>query len=406
MVSFPILCAWIVASSADYILQVQAFHNINIHSAHADPTTMSKIPPLRAIFPGNEWKTAPRPTISMGKSKYKSRNDNDDWNKFSFSTTPVSVYLEEAWQQLLLSAKMKIGDFGGTLDNGFLPKASMRQQQQQQQQQVLDAFTGTTTSSSTIPSSKIWFAHFRNSVKTALVPGYIPKNDAELADQVYYKLMQEQEIARDRPESRLSSTTRNEGSDEGLPKLGGILALATPEDVLEVAQTWASEQLSNVQLSVQSLFMNKDPLVLEKKKSSGPNGGDSNDPNDMDDDKNNNDDDDDDNKFGMAQRIESGKSLVVGALAGGIAVSPVAYLHYMLLLPPAGGAGLGLAQWEFTTDMGSLQAALFAIVYRYAIRGDTNPMLNQGVIGAFVLVRTLSNIQVSNSCVAIPLQCT
>jgi hypothetical protein len=106
-------------------------------------------------------------------------------------------------------------------------------------------------------------------------------------------------------------------------------------------------------------------------------------------------DDDDDDKFGMAQRLESIKCVAIGAISGGIAVAPVAYFHYMG----------NLAQWEFTTDMASLQAALFAIVYRYAVREDDNPMLNSGVVGAFVLVRTLSNIVVSKTCLAIPLQC-
>mmetsp|Transcript_52366 Transcript_52366/g.126711 ORF Transcript_52366/g.126711 Transcript_52366/m.126711 type:complete len:331 (-) Transcript_52366:2383-3375(-) len=101
-------------------------------------------------------------------------------------------------------------------------------------------------------------------------------------------------------------------------------------------------------------------------------------------------------KFDMEQRVESLKSVVLGALAGGIAVSPIAFFHYVGNLP----------QWEFVTDMSSLQAGLFAIVYRYAARnGDDNPMLNQGVVGAFVLTRTLSNVQVSNTCQAIPLRC-
>ena len=28
----------------------------------------------------------------------------------------------------------------------------------------------------------------------------------------------------------------------------------------------------------------------------------------------------------------------------------------------------GVAQWEFDTDMGSIESALFAIVYRYCVR--------------------------------------
>lgn len=109
--------------------------------------------------------------------------------------------------------------------------------------------------------------------------------------------------------------------------------------------------------------------------------------------------DDDDDKFSVAQRIESVKCVVAGALGGGVAVTPVAYLHSAMVSSNA------LAQWELWTDMASLQAALFAIVYRYAVRDDDNPMLNQGVIGAFVLARTLSAIQVSETCTAVPLIC-
>lgn len=108
-----------------------------------------------------------------------------------------------------------------------------------------------------------------------------------------------------------------------------------------------------------------------------------------------------DDKFDMAQRIESLKSVVLGALSGGIAVTPIAYLHYVFTSEVA-----NTAQWEFVTDMSSLQAALFAIVYRYAVRAnDNNPMLNQGVVGAFVVVRTLANIQVTDTCLSIPLRC-
>lgn len=116
-----------------------------------------------------------------------------------------------------------------------------------------------------------------------------------------------------------------------------------------------------------------------------------------------NDDDEnaDINKFDMAQRIESLKSVVLGALSGGIAVTPIAYLHYVVTAEVS-----NTAQWEFVTDMSSLQAALFAIVYRYAVRAnDNNPMLNQGVVGAFVVVRTLADIHVTDTCQSIPLRC-
>lgn len=50
--------------------------------------------------------------------------------------------------------------------------------------------------------------------------------------------------------------------------------------------------------------------------------------------------------------------------------------------------------------------ALFAIVYRYCVReDDDNEMLNMGVIGAFVLVRTLGRVTVPSYCTAVPLDC-
>ena len=101
------------------------------------------------------------------------------------------------------------------------------------------------------------------------------------------------------------------------------------------------------------------------------------------------------NKFDMVQRMESVKCAAVGALAGSVAMAPVAFFHYAGNVP----------QFELMTDMGALQGALFAIVYRYAIRTDDNPMLNQGVLGAFVLVRTLPTIQASSQCSALPLSC-
>lgn len=110
------------------------------------------------------------------------------------------------------------------------------------------------------------------------------------------------------------------------------------------------------------------------------------------------------NDFSFAQRIESTKAVVVGAVAGGVALTPFSAVHDIWL---DGGVHVqnGLAQWEFDTDMGSIEAALFAIVYRYCVREDDNPMLKQGVIGAFALVRILSKIQVPTYCSAVPLSC-
>lgn len=110
-------------------------------------------------------------------------------------------------------------------------------------------------------------------------------------------------------------------------------------------------------------------------------------------------------KFSFAQRIESIKTGVVGLLAGGIPLTPIAAIHDIIF--PGDSIPGGAAQWEFDTDMGSIETALFAIVYRYCVREgeEANEMLGMGVIGAFVVVRTLSRVRVSSYCTYAPLDC-
>jgi hypothetical protein len=103
-------------------------------------------------------------------------------------------------------------------------------------------------------------------------------------------------------------------------------------------------------------------------------------------------------KFGLKQRVESIKCLAIAGLSGSVAMAPVSALRNAVL------SG-SLSQWEFDTDMGSLEAGLFGIVYRYCIREDENSQLSSGCVGAFAIVRTLSRIETSTSCSAIPLAC-
>jgi len=114
-------------------------------------------------------------------------------------------------------------------------------------------------------------------------------------------------------------------------------------------------------------------------------------------------------KFSLNQRFESIKSGIVGLLAGGIAVTPFTALHDLVLFPYMKILPINsMAQFEFDTDTASLQGALFAIVYRYCVRQgekEENEMLAMGVLGAFVLVRTLSRLSIPTYCTAIPLNC-
>lgn len=124
-------------------------------------------------------------------------------------------------------------------------------------------------------------------------------------------------------------------------------------------------------------------------------------------DNDDNDDDDYQEKFGFQQRLDSGKSFVVGAVVGSVAVTLPNLIHQVVLTPLLNLPGdAGLAQFEFDTDAAGLLTGLFAIVYRYGLRQDTtNPQLNQGLIGAFVLTRTLSRITLPSYCTAIVLNC-
>jgi hypothetical protein len=107
-----------------------------------------------------------------------------------------------------------------------------------------------------------------------------------------------------------------------------------------------------------------------------------------------------DDKFGFRQRFASIQCLLLGAFVGSIAQAPVSLLHDTFF------HGGGLAQWEYDTDMAAITGGLFAIVYRYCIREDTgNPQLNQGVISALVLTRTLPQVKIPSYCQAIPLNC-
>ncbi|GMH59600.1 hypothetical protein TrRE_jg4013 [Triparma retinervis] len=104
---------------------------------------------------------------------------------------------------------------------------------------------------------------------------------------------------------------------------------------------------------------------------------------------------------GWAKRIESLKAGAIGGLVGASVSSPFLYLSSALLSPPN-----PTGQWEFQTDMASIEGALFAICFRYIVRTDTdNEMLKMGALGAFILVRTLPLISVPSTCSSVPLKC-
>ena len=295
----------------------------------------------------------------------------------------------------------------------------------------------TTPEPSPLRQRRLAFRKLKNNMKNTIVPGFVPKQEVELQREVDEALQlqlqliadQEKEFQQQQQEAsnfeNLASPSSFQAWQEATSQQiqghmqtftesimskfgayaggrsnsgGGTRQIRKPQvkqatldddDIDDILRTSSVLSIESMTESIRSKFGNNSrggTRQIKKpktKKSSSP-------PPEQDDEE---------DKFSMAQRIESIKCVVAGALSGGVAAAPVTYLHSMASSTNA------MAQWELWTDMASLQAALFAIVYRYAVRDDENPMLNQGVIGAFVLARTLSAIQVSETCTAVPLSC-
>lgn len=100
-------------------------------------------------------------------------------------------------------------------------------------------------------------------------------------------------------------------------------------------------------------------------------------------------------KFGIAQTVATWQSWIIGGVMGTVAVTPILLLHHSFFYPEYES----LAQWEFDTAVAFVQGAVFAAVYRYAVRDDWDEeKLGKAVFTAFFLVRSLVGIDVSMSC--------
>jgi hypothetical protein len=107
------------------------------------------------------------------------------------------------------------------------------------------------------------------------------------------------------------------------------------------------------------------------------------------------------------QRIESIKSLIIGAVVGSISLIPSSFVHDQILWPMYLQSSTNtMAQWEYDQDVAAIQCGLFAIMYRYSVRNDTlNQPLKQGIVMSFVIVRSTSRLIMPSYCTALPLYC-
>ena len=102
-----------------------------------------------------------------------------------------------------------------------------------------------------------------------------------------------------------------------------------------------------------------------------------------------------------AKRAESGKAAAASLFAGTAGGLPFLLLGKAAEIPP----GFTAAAWELQADGLAVMLLLFGVVYRYAVRTDENPMLKQGVVGAFVVTRSWALIAPPATCSALPLNC-
>ncbi|MEM0981375.1 MAG: hypothetical protein AAGH78_14010 [Cyanobacteria bacterium P01_H01_bin.58] len=107
-------------------------------------------------------------------------------------------------------------------------------------------------------------------------------------------------------------------------------------------------------------------------------------------------------RFTPTERLESLKAGCVGGACGGV-VSLAEKTVNMLLTPGQAFVGLfstlNLASLTLLVNIAVniLSGALFALTYRYAVRGDNNPQLKIGVVLAFSLVRGLAQVDAGSA---------
>ena len=101
---------------------------------------------------------------------------------------------------------------------------------------------------------------------------------------------------------------------------------------------------------------------------------------------------------GSSYRTESVKSGIISLLGGSIGSLPLAVaIGYFQQYSP---------QWELSHDALAISLFLFGVTYRYAVRlNEKNTMLQQGVVGAFAVVRALNMVDTSAGCSSLPLNC-
>ena len=106
--------------------------------------------------------------------------------------------------------------------------------------------------------------------------------------------------------------------------------------------------------------------------------------------------------FTPAERIESLKVAIAGGVCAGAVSLGILVVNRIFVFGFEAIALMlvsGMATLTLLVNAGiaGISGALFALVYRYAIRQDKNPQLNNGVVLAFTLVRGLALVDAGSA---------
>jgi hypothetical protein len=103
-------------------------------------------------------------------------------------------------------------------------------------------------------------------------------------------------------------------------------------------------------------------------------------------------------RIDLAERIESLKAGLIGAVAVGITFTLTVLLHQTLILstnlvlPALPTSWIDIWGW-MREAVACISGFLFGVTYRYIIRNGENPHLKSGAVMAFGLVRGLAQVE-------------
>ena len=99
------------------------------------------------------------------------------------------------------------------------------------------------------------------------------------------------------------------------------------------------------------------------------------------------------NQFTFTERIESLKAGLTTAMAAVVGTVMSLLVESTLISPVHDVSADAFLVWVVKVAIAMLSGFLFGVTYRYVVRQDDNSHLGSGVVAAFVVVRTLAQVE-------------